>query len=113
MARVVRPGGLLLLTAHGQGSIAHYADTRERPPSQLAEIRRALYRRDFWYAPEFGEGGDWGVHHPGWGTAFLTPEWLARRGRGLWAIDGFWSARNQANQDVYRLVRRSATGDSG
>ena len=113
LARVIRPGGLLLLTTHGLGSVAHYAETAERAPSQLAEIRNALYRRDFWYAAEFGARGDWGIKHPQWGTSFLTPEWMARRCRGQWVIDGFWSRRNQANQDVYRLVRRGPPKPAG
>lgn len=25
---------------------------------------------------KFGEGGDWGVVNPDWGTAFLSPEWM-------------------------------------
>ena len=44
--------------------------------SNRARSLGALYRDRWWYAPEFGEGGDWGVVNPDWGTAFLSPEWL-------------------------------------
>ena len=78
MHRIIRPGGHLVFSTHGLHSVSYYAQTGERPPAQLAQIRRALYQRDYWFAPEFGEEGDWGVKHPEWGTAFFTPEWLAR-----------------------------------
>ena len=79
MHRIVAPGGRLLLTTHGLQSVAYYAHTGERAPAQLERIRAAIYRTGFWFADEFGAEGDWGVKHPQWGTAFFTPEWLARR----------------------------------
>jgi hypothetical protein len=50
-----------------------YATHELRTPEQSQEIRDALYRSGSWYAPEFGEQGDWGVVNPDWGTAFLSP----------------------------------------
>jgi SAM-dependent methyltransferase len=106
MHRVIAPGGRLLFSTHGLHSISHYAQTGERSPKQLAAIRRALYQRDHWFAPEFGEEGDWGVKHTEWGTAFFTPEWLARVALPAWIIEDFAVGQNADNQDMYVLRRR-------
>ena len=105
-APVIAPGGHLVFSTHGLHSVSYYAQTNERPPAQLAQIRRALYQRDHWFAPEFGEEGDWGVKHPEWGTAFFTPEWLARVALPAWSIEDFAVGQNADNQDMYVLRRR-------
>jgi SAM-dependent methyltransferase len=107
MRRVIRPGGRLILSTHGLQSVAYYAQTGDRAPRQLADIRAALYRKGFWYRPEFGEQGDWGVKHPEWGTAFFTPEWLARVALPQWSLEDFAVGQNADNQDMYVLRRRS------
>jgi SAM-dependent methyltransferase len=105
MRRVLRPGGHLVCTTHGPTAVAYYAQHELRTPAQSQEILRALYRKGFWYAPEFGEEGDWGVVNPDWGTAFLTPEWLLAHLCPAWRVLEFAPGRNQDNQDVYVLQR--------
>ena len=106
MRRVIRPGGHLVMTTHGQGSLAYYARTGERSLEQLAEIDRALYTDGFWYAPEFGETGDWGVKDEGWGTAYLSAEWLLDHAAREWDVVVFGPAEVADNQDLYVLRRR-------
>jgi SAM-dependent methyltransferase len=106
MRRIILPGGRLILTTHGLQSIAHYGQTGERTPRQLERIRDAMYRKGFWFADEFGKEGDWGVRHPQWGTAFLTPEWLASQACPQWAIEDLAVGQNADNQDLYVLRRR-------
>lgn len=108
MHRLVRPGGLLVFTVHGPQSVQLYAHEGVRPPRQLEQIRRALYRRGFWFAPEFGAGGDHGVSHPEWGTSFMTAEWLLRQVTPAWAVQDYRVGRNLGNQDVVVLRRRGA-----
>ena len=108
MARIIAPGGKLVLTTHGPQSVAFYAANGERPPEQLAEIRQALYRDGYWYFPEFGDEGDWGVVNTQWGTAFQTPEWWARVALDDFVLGDYLVGRNSDNQDVYTLVRRDA-----
>jgi SAM-dependent methyltransferase len=105
MRRVIAPGGYLVMTTHGLTSVAHYAENGRRTRAQCEEIAEALYRRGWWYAPEFGAEGDWGVVNPDWGTAFLTPEWLVTQLCPRWRILEFAPGRNAANQDVYVLQR--------
>jgi SAM-dependent methyltransferase len=105
MHRIIRPGGHLVCTTHGLTSVAHYALGEMRSPGQSLEIRDTLYRNGAWYAPEFGEEGDWGVVNPDWGTAFLTPEWMLTRLCPDWRVLEFAPGRNQENQDVYVLQR--------
>ncbi len=103
--RLLRPGGHLVCTTHGLTSIAHYATLALRTPEQSQTIRDALYRDGSWYAPEFGEEGDWGVVNPDWGTAFLSPEWMLAKLCPAWRIVEYASGRNQENHDVYVLQR--------
>ncbi len=105
MRRVLRPGGHLVCTTHGLISVAYYALHELRTPEQSKEIAAALYRRGWWYAPEFGEEGDWGVVNPDWGTAFLSPEWMLAQLCPQWRVLEFAPGRNQYNQDVYVLQR--------
>jgi SAM-dependent methyltransferase len=106
MHRILRPDGHLVLTAHGLQSVAFYGEVGARPPRQLEQIRSELYRRGFWYAPEFGAAGDHGVKHDEWGTAFFTPEWLLRHVTGRWDVAHYAVGRNSGNQDVVTLRRR-------
>jgi SAM-dependent methyltransferase len=105
MYRLIRPGGHLICTTHGLTSVAYYAKHEHRTPEQSQEIADALYRQGAWYAPEFGEEGDWGVVNPDWGTAFLSPEWMLTQLCPRWRVLEFAPGRNQENQDVYVLQR--------
>jgi len=105
MHRVLRPGGHLVCTTHGLSTIAHDATRELRPPAQLLDIARSVYRRNQWYGAEFGEEGDWGVVNPDWGTAFLSPEWMLAQLCPRWRVLEFEAGRNHGNQDVYVLER--------
>jgi SAM-dependent methyltransferase len=105
MARLLRPGGVLVLTAHGATTIAFEAASGRRTPEQLHEIRESLYREGAWYRAEFGSDGDWGVVDPDWGTSFLTPEWFLVNACPTFHVAEFAPGRNAGNQDVYALVR--------
>jgi SAM-dependent methyltransferase len=105
MRRVIRPGGHLICTTHGLTSVGHYATLGLRTPEQSKEIAEALYRLGWWYTPEFGEEGDWGVINADWGTAFLGPEWILTQLCPNWRVVEFAPGRNQENQDVYVLER--------
>lgn len=105
MRRVLRPGGLLLLTTHGLESIAHAAAHALRSPEHLEQIERRLYEAGFWYAAEFAERGDHGIHNPDWGTAFFTPEWLLANTTPDWRCALMRRGAVEANQDLYVLER--------
>jgi SAM-dependent methyltransferase len=105
MRRLIRPGGCLVVTTHGMTSVAYYALRGLRAPQQSDEILTSLYRRGWWYAPEFGEEGDWGVVNSEWGTAFLAPEWMLAQLCPVWRVLEYAPGRNQDNQDVYVLER--------
>jgi SAM-dependent methyltransferase len=105
MHRMVRPGGHLVFTTHGFTSVGFYAARELRSPQQSDEIIGEMYRQGWWYAPEFGKDGDWGVVNPEWGTAFLSPEWLLAHLCPRWQVLEFAAGRNQENQDVYVLRR--------
>jgi SAM-dependent methyltransferase len=105
MRRIIRPGGRLIATTHGEHTIAHTAREGLRSAEQLADVRRALARDGFWYQAEFGEAGDHGVRNPDWGTAFLSAEWLASRLTPAWRISLFRPGRVELNQDLYVLQR--------
>ena len=105
MRRAIRPGGHLVITTHGLTSLARDARLQLRSPAQLEEIADALYRQGWWYAPEFGDSGDWGVVDPDWGTAVLAPEWLLAQLCPGWRVVEFAPGRNQENQDLWVLQR--------
>lgn len=103
--RIVKPGGHWLVTTQGLQTIAHAAAFYERLVGQLVEIARALYEGGFWFAPEFGEKGDYGVRNPDWGFAFLSAEWLLARLTPQWHVAYMHPGRAEGSQDVYVLQR--------
>ena len=105
MRRVIRPGGRLVVTTHGEQTIVHTLNEGVRSAEQLDEVRRALIRDGFWYAAEFGEAGDHGVANPDWGTAFLSTEWLLDKLTPEWRVLLFRPGRVELNQDIYALER--------
>ncbi len=105
MHRLIRPGGHLVFTTHGPTAVGFYATNGLRTPEQSKDIAYSLYRQGWWYVPEFGEAGDWGVVNPEWGTSFLSPEWVITQLCPRWRVLEFAPGRNQENQDLYVLQR--------
>jgi SAM-dependent methyltransferase len=105
MHRIIRPGGRLLATTHGEQTVVHTAREGLRSPEQLADVRNSLERHGYWYAAEFGEVGDHGVANPDWGTAFLSTEWLVAKLTPEWRVGLFRPGRVELNQDLYVLER--------
>ena len=106
MHRLLRPGGRLLLTAHGLDSVAFYARHRHRSPLVMQETQHALQDRGFSFRAVFVGEGDWGVDAGSWGESFFTPEWLLVQATPAWSVIRFRPAANEGNQDVYVLERR-------
>ncbi len=106
MRRIVRPGGLLVLTTAGWQTLAHDFETGQRSTEQLSEAAAALYHHGFWFNDEFGEAGDFGIKNPDWGTAFVTPDWLLARATPRWRLAQFAPGRVEGAQDLLVLERR-------
>ena len=106
MRRVVKPGGRLVITTHGEHAITHSHAEGSRPASRLAEVRDSLFAHGYWYAGEFGEDGDHGAGEQGWGTSFLTAEWLLTRATPEWHVAFFRPGRAEGNQDLFVLKPR-------
>ena len=107
MHRVIRPGGLLMFTAQGFPSLAHYLMGGHIDEEYAVTSAEALVTTGHSYVEAFGPGGDWGVESPEWGTAYLTLEWLAQRALPRWALESYEPARIDANQDLI-VLRRGA-----
>jgi SAM-dependent methyltransferase len=106
MRRIVRPGGLLVLTTAGWQTVANDFEAGLRSAEQLSEAASALYHDGFWFHDEFGEAGDFGVKNPDWGTAFMTPDWLLARATPRWRLAQFAPGRVEGAQDLLVLERR-------
>jgi len=106
MRRVLRPGGLLVFTVHGQQSIAHFARSSTMKVDDLPETAADLYSRGFHYRDWFADGSDHGVRQKDWGMAFLTPEWLLTNVTPEWSLRWFAPGRAEENQDAVVLLRR-------
>jgi SAM-dependent methyltransferase len=106
MRRIIKPGGRLLITTHGEQAITHTRAEGGRSAGQLADVRDSLVANGYWYAAEFREGGDHGVANRDWGTSFLSAEWLLARATPRWHVAFFRPGRVEGNQDLYVLEPR-------
>ncbi len=113
MARVIRPRGHLLLTAHGLNSCSWFSFAREAAidieaklgPDWILQTVRRLDQDGHCFWDVFGTTGDWGVVDPEWGLAFFTPEWLLANVTPTWSVQVYRIGRANGNQDVYLLER--------
>ena len=107
MHRIVRPGGLLVITVQGLNSLAHMWRHEQWTQEDLVAAFDDLYRHGFHYRTVFSETeGDFGVKSPEWGMSVLTAEWLLERATPAWGLQWWATGRAEANQDVVVLVRR-------
>jgi len=106
MARVVRPGGALVLTTHGWDALAARLRRQMMGPAAARLAAEALIVRGHHFVDVFGPDGDWGVRDPGWGDAYLTADWLATHIVGSWSLELLWPAAIDAAQDLFVLRRR-------
>lgn len=106
MARVVRPGGALLLSVHGWTTLRRGLESGTLSPGTVAAAAHDLIAGGHHFVDVFGTTGDWGVQSSGWGDAFLTLDWVLWAGQGLWAAEVDWPGALEGNQDVFVLRRR-------
>jgi SAM-dependent methyltransferase len=106
MHRLIRPGGVLVFTTQGFGSLAHYLRQDAITEAYAVRAVRGLVARGHHYVEAFGESGDWGVRHAQWGMAYMTLDWLAQRTADRWDVALYEGARVDTNQDLVVLRRR-------
>jgi SAM-dependent methyltransferase len=108
MRRVVRPGGLLVLTVQSSQTAHNLA---ANALWRMADVRTALadlYARGHHFRQNFGPGGDFGVESPDWGFALLSAEWLVRHVTPAWELVLWRPGALEGDQDVV-VLRRAAT----
>lgn len=107
MRRVIRPGGLLVLTTHGLQSVElHAGEWGGWDRRRIAEVATAMYTEGFKFVGAYGKEGQHHRSTPDWGQAFMTAEWVAARACPSWSIVEFEPARAEGNLDLYVLLRR-------
>lgn len=101
MARVVRPGGELLFSTHGERSVWFYETVKKTMPAAKARERRealAAGRLHFGRGRQKDLNADWGV-------AYIPRRWLEENLADDWRVRFFGSGMAKGNQDVYALQR--------
>jgi SAM-dependent methyltransferase len=105
MRRVVRPGGHLLITAHGLTALSYFVEHGVLDEYDARMFREKLADRGFAFHATFATDADWGIQSTEWGDAYLTPEWLLTHACPAWHIVEYGAGRDQGNQDVYVMKR--------
>jgi SAM-dependent methyltransferase len=112
MHRLIRPGGHLILTAHGLNSCAWFGIYRDAAiearlgPAWITQTAERLEREGHCFWSVFGPEGDDGVVASDWGLSFFTPEWLLENVTPAWSLAMYRIGRADGNQDVFALTRR-------
>jgi SAM-dependent methyltransferase len=105
--RLLAPGGALVFTAHGLGSIGDFVRRGMLRARDGSTAAAALATRGHWFRSTFAAGGDWGVEDPEWGHSYMSPEWVLRNIQPRWQLRRFEPARLDGNQDLYVLQKGS------
>ena len=107
MRRIVKPGGRLVITTHGEQAITHsHARRAAAPRASSRRCATRCSRTATGTPPSSATAGDHGVANQGWGTSFLTAEWLLARATPEWHVAFFRPGRVEGNQDLFVLEPR-------
>jgi SAM-dependent methyltransferase len=103
MARIVKPGGFLVITYHSIYTLLWMCRHKLSTPDSIMRIFDELCRSGHSFAAakleqdlSFSED---------WGQAYMTAEWLRAQTLADWRIVHLANGRNQFNQDIAVLVR--------
>lgn len=104
MARIIKPGGWLFFTTHGNRTIRWAKDRIEA--NTLENIRLSLRKNHFHFENVFGGEKHYGLETQDWGDTYISPKWMMDNLHQKWDMLLFLEGRNQWNQDCYVLKRR-------
>ncbi len=106
MARVIRPGGALVITTHSWDALVAFEQRGMIDRFTVGAAAEALMIQGHHFVDVFGPDGDWGVRDAGWGDAYATADWLTAQVTGTWSIELRWPGAIDGAQDLFALRRR-------
>jgi SAM-dependent methyltransferase len=106
MARIVRPGGALVLTTHSWDALVAFERRGMIDRFVVGATAEALMTHGHHFVDVFGPDGDWGVRDAGWGDAYATADWLTAQVTGAWSVELRWPGAIDGAQDLFVLRRR-------
>jgi SAM-dependent methyltransferase len=105
MHRIVKPGGLLVLTTQGYETLGSLARSRGWRPRDINQALADLCLTGHHFHDVFARDGDHGIRHGQWGWAFTSGEWMLDEVTPRWIVKRFAPARHENNQDLWVLKR--------
>ena len=104
MHRIVKPGGVLVITTHGWPSL--YSKITDKPTAELATA--ALKTQGHYYVAAFPNNVDWDpdTKNKDWGMSWVDPKWLVAELSPGWKPLLLLNGRSDCLQDVIVLQRR-------
>lgn len=112
MARIIKPGGVLMFTTHGVVTLDYALRNGWRSDNGVLEIASDLSAGRFRFEDVYTHNESIKAELDSvsdWGDAFIPVSWVATRLLDLWDLLSFQPGRNQENQDLY-LLRRKPVG---
>ena len=104
LKRILRPGGFLVFSTHGFGSIRFYFEARQMPERDAAARMQALLLDGCAFDRAYAKGF-WTLVSDAWGQAYYAPNFIVRRFLDGWRLRLFRSRIVERNQDLFVLER--------
>lgn len=105
MHRVIRRGGVLVLTVQGWHALAELQRGALWQSHDISAAMADLAVRGHHFRSTFGPDGDHGTTSAHWGWALMSPEWLAMNVTPRWAIRLLRPGAHEGVQDLVVLER--------
>lgn len=108
--RILKPGGALIFSTHGIGSILYYSMQRLKPLVRFRELYAACLSSGFAFEEVWLDQDDIGNTATAleWGNSYYDPKVIALLLDGHFDIIKLFLRANQSNQDVYVARKKSA-----
>lgn len=108
MYRIVKPGGLLVFTAHGPHSLKYENARQLFPVRRLKAVMEGLTLCQFTFVETWIGADEHGLSAEGYGSVYFTPVWCLQNLSAHWDILSLDLGKNQHRQDVYLLVSKKS-----